>query len=682
MKLQSDVTLLPESLGASLRGLQEFMLREFGYCDELSCYQYLPCHIHQGFPRIHASQVSPSSFFSLYEVLHKPVMIMGLATSWRAMFAWRLSELFSGVYRNTSLRCIEGSDGGQLRLKLKYIIPYFQMRHMHYAKTGSSDPLLLNSNSHSQTCATDNPSADVKSNGDSCCQIRGLYDELYVFDPSLGHNLNFQLDYQVPAYFNEDLFAYGGFSNRPPFRWVLMGPAGTGSMVHVDPLGTSAWNTLIEGVKRWVLMPPSTSESWAKDASEERVARPRNSRSALDYFTHVLPKLRTKNNVIEFDQFEGETVFVPSGWWHAVLNLTDTVAVTQNFASSANLKEVWEITCKKQPKFALKWLEGMKLAQNSSSPLVEAIPERYSLSQIVDILQSSPHQPNLKKEKKSVSSLSAGENQSSTEEVIQAPETATTLVELLKLVKKQPSLPQHSLEINRSNTGSSTSDITAGPTTMAAESKEMLETEKQRKRKAALEKWVRTAHGQREIENPALLSLGCGILHAPEVEILLEAKAFPDGGKGRSPLLVAVEAGEADTVKVLCRYGCDLSVKDCCGRDALFLAAEEGEKSVLDFLLDTGKMNVDCTDDEGRTPLIAAAERGRLEVLRSLLLSNANINLRDEDGRTAEQAAMAVGQTNFAKALRTPAAFMHVTETGRCWSCVCGCCVDLKETPA
>ena len=37
----------------------------------------------------------------------------------------------------------------------------------------------------------------------------------------------------------------------------------------------------------------------------------------------------------------GEIIWVPSGWWHCVLNLTDTIAVTQNLCNTHNWNTVW-----------------------------------------------------------------------------------------------------------------------------------------------------------------------------------------------------------------------------------------------------------------------------------------------------------------------------------------------------
>ena len=61
---------------------------------------------------------------------------------------------------------------------------------------------------------------------------------------------------QVPSCFSEDLLAVLG-SGRPDHRWLIWGPARSGSTFHKDPNATSAWNAVVRGRKRWLLYPPS-----------------------------------------------------------------------------------------------------------------------------------------------------------------------------------------------------------------------------------------------------------------------------------------------------------------------------------------------------------------------------------------------------------------------------------------
>lgn len=78
---------------------------------------------------------------------------------------------------------------------------------------------------------------------------------LYIFDGSFADkqgSASMAGDYTVPPLFQEDLMALAGERRRPPYRWLVMGPARSGSNLHRDPLATSAWNALLLGHKRCV----------------------------------------------------------------------------------------------------------------------------------------------------------------------------------------------------------------------------------------------------------------------------------------------------------------------------------------------------------------------------------------------------------------------------------------------
>lgn len=130
--------------------------------------------------------------------------------------------------------------------------------------------------------------------------------------------------------------------------------------IHKDPLGTSAWNALTKGHKRWCLFPPRTPKELYDPPMKPY------DHEGVSWFDQVYPKFKQrvsqddprtlgeKWGMIEVLQKPGETIFVPGGWAHVVMNIDMTIAITQNFCSSTNLEYVYLSTRHSRPKLGQK----------------------------------------------------------------------------------------------------------------------------------------------------------------------------------------------------------------------------------------------------------------------------------------------------------------------------------------
>ena len=273
--------------------------QRYNYVDDTSL---ISCRNDQ-IERIDARNVTREEFIEKYERPAKPVIIQHLIDDWPAMEKWSIEKV-ARKYRNQRFKVGEDDDGRSVKMKMKYFLDYAQNNR------------------------DDSP--------------------LYLFESSFGEHAKKRRlldDYDIPEYFNEDLFHLVGEHRRPPHRWWCIGPQRSGTGIHVsgndwrtarllssirpinqvnlsltetdlfqiDPLGTSAWNALISGHKRWCIFPPSTPAELLKPSSADA---PQSKHEGITWFKVIYPRTQSSSwpkeyACIEAVQHPGEVIFVP-----------------------------------------------------------------------------------------------------------------------------------------------------------------------------------------------------------------------------------------------------------------------------------------------------------------------------------------------------------------------------------
>jgi ankyrin repeat protein len=136
-----------------------------------------------------------------------------------------------------------------------------------------------------------------------------------------------------------------------------------------------------------------------------------------------------------------------------------------------------------------------------------------------------------------------------------------------------------------------------------------------------------------------------------------------DGRIGKTPLIYAVINGDVNLVKLLLNYDdtC-IDFQDEDGKTALTHACERGNIDISSLLL---SKNADLLhqDFNGRTPLIYTVINGDVNLVK-LLLNNddTNIDIQDDQGKTALIHASAKGDVRSAKLLLAHGANIHLKD--------------------
>ncbi|CAE8734542.1 unnamed protein product [Polarella glacialis] len=279
----------------------------------------------------------------------KPCVLQGCCDSWPAMAdgrRWSVESLAE--------RCTEGDvfslDGG----------PGLARNSMSEASVSMLEYLRY--------CSEDGESDDAP---------------LYIFDPCIltrafREGTMLSSEYTVPHCFSQDkMGAITGSQYRPlPPAWLLVGAARSGTPIHDHPLN-AAWNSLLDGCKLWVIFPPDVDEGFLLlDEGEDYDL------SAVEWFLWWAGGLASADDCSTEDslakrllpsqtkiivQHPGETVFLPPGWWHVVLNIRTSTAISYSLALRRDYERHWLALFEEDEAFAVFWRDALEREKAEAS---------------------------------------------------------------------------------------------------------------------------------------------------------------------------------------------------------------------------------------------------------------------------------------------------------------------------
>ncbi|KAG6544655.1 hypothetical protein Mapa_013845 [Marchantia paleacea] len=281
-------------------------------------------------PRVNASEYHYGLFWKEYMRANKPVVLTGLMESWRSCEDWVLKSgapnlSFIGENFGSSRVQVadcgrkEFSDQKRQEMTVRQFVNYWSGLRDDTAPNLENRLLYLKDwhfvKEFPAYCAYNTPEAFSD-------------DWLNIFlDTFQMHSVSAEI---TPKSSNDD-------NQCSDYRFVYMGPKGTWTPLHADVLRSYSWSANVCGRKKWLLLPPEQVELVYDRFQRDTV---------YDIYSEVSAQQFpgfSQTRWMECNQGPGEILFVPSGWFHQVTNVEDTISINHNWLNGCNLHWAWKL---------------------------------------------------------------------------------------------------------------------------------------------------------------------------------------------------------------------------------------------------------------------------------------------------------------------------------------------------
>ena len=245
---------------------------------------------HNDIPRRDANDLSVDAFIDEYEMLNKPVIISNAVNHWVAMQTWSPTTLIN-LCQNKKFRATSATAPVAATFTMEQYFSYAaQTREeaamylfdrdfhavgnlgTHYDIPRYFNPAIANRTKNScggNTGGDCGATAAAAAAAVAAATVHGINGEAAPAPSSSSETdtaISPKSSMTPPSTstttkptsaYATDLFRVFGETCRPDYRWLIAGPKRSGSIFHIDPNQTNAWNVCVKGRKKWIFYPPS-----------------------------------------------------------------------------------------------------------------------------------------------------------------------------------------------------------------------------------------------------------------------------------------------------------------------------------------------------------------------------------------------------------------------------------------